>query len=148
MVKNVLVPTDGSTHAQKAIDLACDIAMKYDAKVYLLHVVSKTAIPEWVREYVKSERIEGSTEKAYWDLVGKRIIEAAERQVKAKGLKYSESMVAEGDPTEKILQYAKNNSVDMIVIGSRGLGDVMGKLLGSVSHKVCSMSECTCVTVK
>jgi nucleotide-binding universal stress UspA family protein len=57
-------------------------------------------------------------------------------------------MVFSGDPVEEIIQFAKNNDIDMIVIGSRGLGKIKGLLLGSVSSKVCHLAECTCVTIK
>ncbi|NIO03304.1 MAG: universal stress protein [Proteobacteria bacterium] len=58
-------------------------------------------------------------------------------------------MVAlQGDPAERIIEFAREKSVDMIVIGSRGLGPVKGLFLGSVSTKVCHLADCTCVTVK
>ncbi|NQU72224.1 MAG: universal stress protein, partial [Rhodospirillales bacterium] len=47
-----------------------------------------------------------------------------------------------------IIEYAEQHDIDMIVIGSRGLGDLKGMLLGSVSHKVAHLAECSCITVK
>ena len=58
------------------------------------------------------------------------------------------SAVLMGDPAEKIVEYAKANGIDMIVIGNRGLGAVKMLFMGSVSNKVCNLAECTCVTVK
>ncbi|UCH19826.1 MAG: universal stress protein [Deltaproteobacteria bacterium] len=75
-------------------------------------------------------------------------MKAAQNQVKAKGLKIVKATVSRGDPAEEIVKFSKNNDIDMIVIGSRGLGQTKGILLGSVSSKVCHLSECTCVTVK
>jgi nucleotide-binding universal stress UspA family protein len=46
------------------------------------------------------------------------------------------------------LQRARDRHVDMIFLGSRGLGDAKGLLMGSVSHKVAHLAECTCVSVK
>ncbi len=54
----------------------------------------------------------------------------------------------DGDPTSEILKYAEENDVDMIVLGSRGLGKLGMLMLGSVSHKVCNIAQRTCVTVK
>ena len=56
--------------------------------------------------------------------------------------------VLDGDPANRILEYAERESVDCIVIGSRGLSDVKGLLVGSVSHKVSNRARCTCITVK
>ncbi len=42
----------------------------------------------------------------------------------------------------------KGLHVDMIFLGSRGLGDAQSLLMGSVSHKVAHLAECTCVSVK
>ena len=49
-----------------------------------------------------------------------------------RGLATVEALVIEGDPARQIAEVAKKRNVDMIVMGSRGLGDVQGLLLGSV----------------
>ncbi len=56
--------------------------------------------------------------------------------------------VLDGDPAERILEYAERESADCIVMGSRGLSDVRGLVLGSVSHKVSNRAVCTCIAVK
>ena len=58
------------------------------------------------------------------------------------------TLLEDGDPASTILRVAKGLDADMIVLGSRGLGDAKGLLLGSVSHKVAHFAECTCVSVK
>ena len=57
-------------------------------------------------------------------------------------------MTEYGDPAERILDCAKREHVDMIVMGTRGLSDLKGLLMGSVSHKVSHLADCACVTVK
>jgi nucleotide-binding universal stress UspA family protein len=85
-MSKILVPTDGSVQAQKAIDFACDLAWEYNAEVYIAHVAFKTKVPEYVVEFVKTERIEGSPERVYMDALGKDIIERAEDQVRGAGV--------------------------------------------------------------
>jgi nucleotide-binding universal stress UspA family protein len=58
------------------------------------------------------------------------------------------TLLAGGDPADAILEAAKREKADTIVLGSRGLGDFKGLVLGSVSHKVAAHAECTCITVK
>jgi nucleotide-binding universal stress UspA family protein len=65
MVKKILVPTDGSEHARRAIDLASDIALRYDAMLYILHVISETTIPDEVLDYIRVERVEEPPERVY-----------------------------------------------------------------------------------
>jgi len=56
--------------------------------------------------------------------------------------------VTDGDPTKCILAAAASEGVDTIAPGNRGLGNIDGMLVGSVSHKVSHLAECTCITVK
>lgn len=150
MIKKILVPTDGSDHARKAIEYACDFALKYDAMVYFLHVIRRSHVPKEILDYIKVERIEEPPEHVFLQLqkIGDGITKAAEREAREKGVKEVESVVVEGDPAKKIIELARREGVDTIVMGSRGLGTLEGVFLGSVSHKVCNLVHCTCVTVK
>lgn len=147
MIKKILVPTDGSNHAKKAIEYACDLASKYGATVHLMHVISKSEIPEGLDRYIEVEKIEAPREQVL-KKIGDGIIKGGLTEAKAKGTNNVKSSIVIGDPAEKIVEFAKENGVDMIIMGSRGLGAMKGILLGSVSSKVCHAAGCTCVTVK
>ena len=56
--------------------------------------------------------------------------------------------VVEGKAADNIIAAAAKENADLIVMGRRGLGDVAGLLMGSVSHKVTHLSDCACLTVK
>ena len=147
-MNKILVATDGSVQAQKAIDFACDLAWKHNAAVYIAHVAFKTKVPEYVVEFVKTERVEGSPERVYMDALGKDIIERAEDQVRGKGLHNFQSVIMQGEPSEEIIRFAKDHEIDTIVMGNRGLGGMQRLLQGSVSQKVCSGGNYTCLRVK
>jgi nucleotide-binding universal stress UspA family protein len=147
MIKNIPVPTDGSIHAKKAIDYACNLASKYGATVHLMHVIHKSEIPEGLDRYIEVEKIEAPREKVL-KKIGDGIIKAGLTEAKARGVEDVKSSVVIGDAAEKIVEFAKENGVDMTIMGSRGLGAMKGILLGSISSKVCQVAECTCVTVK
>ena len=55
MIKKILVPTDGSGHAEKAVNYASDLALKYDAGLYLMHAVQESKIPDGFEEFLKAE---------------------------------------------------------------------------------------------
>ena len=139
MLKKILIATDGSDHARKAIGHASDIAAKYKATVYLIHVVP----PLHIVTEVDVKNIQDNQQK-----IAKQIIEEAEREVKKKGVESYQSTILQGQPAREILDFARENNVDMIVMGSHGAGKVEMLMLGSVSHKVCHLADCTCVTVK
>lgn len=111
-------------------------------------MVSETEIPEEVLKYIRVEKFEEPPERVYLQKVGEGIIAAAEKEAKDKGVKEFQSRVIQGDPAEEIINFAREKGVDMIMLGSRGLGQVKGMLLGSVSNKVCHVADCTCVTVR
>jgi nucleotide-binding universal stress UspA family protein len=140
-IKKILVPVDGSEQARKAIDFAANLAKQNDATVHLLHVYKLPIIPEGMGEYVISDRIE-------LQALGDQIISVAQDEVRKKGGQHIEATVMEGDPAERIIAYAKDHDVDMIVMGSRGLGSFKGLLLGSVSNKVSHRADRTCVIVR
>ncbi len=60
----------------------------------------------------------------------------------------SRTEVKVGNPARTIVAFAARSGADLIVMGGRGHGDIEGFLLGSVSHKVSNLAECTCMTVK
>ena len=173
MLSTILVPTDGSVHADKAVDLAGDLAGKYGAKIVLLHVLLRGHMPEGLVRAANVEhlgkksgqpsnlvnmpieimaRVEGKKGTQMpldvLEFIGKRVLAGAEQVCRDKGVETVELAVEEGNPTEIILAYAKRTKADMIVMGSRGLSGLQGVLVGSVSHQVGHLATCTCVTVK
>jgi nucleotide-binding universal stress UspA family protein len=80
--------------------------------------------------------------------LGDQILERAKRAARKKGVKDIATRVDDGDPARCIIDRAKAENADLIVLGSRGLGDLEGLFMGSVSHKVSHLAECSCVTVK
>jgi nucleotide-binding universal stress UspA family protein len=173
MFKTILVPTDGSVHAKKAVDLAGDLAATHSAKIVLLHVLLRGHMPEGLMRAAQVEhlgeshetprnlvnmpqeimaRVEGKKGTQLplevLDFIGKRVLASAERVCRDKGVEAVELFVEEGNPTEIILDYAKRINADMIVMGSRGLSTLKGILMGSISTQVSQLADCTCVTVK
>lgn len=65
-----------------------------------------------------------------------KILGDAERRARRKGVKVVRKATGQGDPATAIAKYARRNKIDLIVVGIRGLGDVKGMLMGSVSRKV------------
>jgi nucleotide-binding universal stress UspA family protein len=171
--KNILCPVDGSDHANKALRLTIDLATKYDARLVLVHVLLRHVD---TRELKRFAEIEGLTKTVAGEIdrlmavdsrveivrlrdlqtistgvlvnIGEHILELAKLEAENNGVHDVSIMVLDGDPAERILEHAERENADCIVMGSRGLSDVKGLVLGSVSHKVGNRAACTCITVK
>lgn len=177
MLERILVAVDGSNHANKALDWACDLASRYDSELIAVHVISDRPLSKAERQMAEVE-FHHEIAKGYdvtplmdarGDLSlmgqvlaaqaaetgvrfrhawGERILEGVRFRAKDKKVKKFEGLLREGGPARSILNVAKDRRVDPIVMGRRGLGDLEGLLLGSVSHKVTQLAECPCLTVK
>jgi len=150
MFKHILVPVDGSEHAARAIDIACDLAKHYGARLTLLHVLTHPGgyyVPPELKSFADIEHMK-LTEHDVVESVGREIVCHAERQVAGKGVKNCNGRLEIGDPVGCIAEVVRRDGIDLIVMGRRGLGDLGGLLLGSVSHKVAQAVDCCCLTVK
>lgn len=139
MIKSILVPIDGSRHAEKALTYALEMAEKCEAGIEILTVVPEVvSSPDWMKEY--TEKMKEKSEE---------MLSESFRMAKEIILDINISKrLEEGLTVEKILEIAERGNHDMIVMGSRGLGFVKGFLLGSVSNKVVNHAEIPVLIVK
>ena len=100
-----------------------------------------------VKRYMEVEHLSGEPQYVL-DEYTEKVIQDAKDAARKAGLTKVKSEVKTGQPARAIVDFAKRGKFDAIVMGSRGLGDIEGFLLGSVSHKVASLSQCTVITVK
>lgn len=151
MSKKFLAAVDGSEHGWKALDLAANLAKLSDAELIVLHVVPYEPMPEGLKQFANVEGIPPEEMEARYHLqrdIGDKIIKEAEARVRQSGFARVKTQAAEGHAANQIAAIAKSEGADMVFLGSRGLGDVTGLLMGSVSHKVMHLASCTCVAVK
>jgi nucleotide-binding universal stress UspA family protein len=146
VIKTVGVAMDGSPPATRALALAADIARRYEAELHLVHVVGALPIPEGFEEFARIENVDRS---AWVELgrVGEAVLGAARVEATAKGVREVRTQVLTGDPAERLLGYAHDHGVALLVMGRRGLGRIRGLLMGSVSAKVSSVAECPVIIV-
>ena len=138
-INRILVPIDGSEHAEKALTLALEIAEKHEACIEILTVVPGLVNdPEWMKVYTEKMKENGEV------MLSEALRKAKESKPEIKISKRLE----EGVTVPKILEIAKEGNHDIIIIGSRGLGFVKGFILGSVSSKVVNQAEIPVLIVK
>ncbi len=174
MTDRILVATDGSSAAQRAAEIAADLARARDLPIILLSVVDDRPVPESLRHLAEVEHmVEAAPQPAgpnmanvpSWMVDGVRAAAVAEEGIgirramsrvaidKAKEcmarleVETVQPLVEEGDAAETILNVAAREGAGLIVMGTRGLGGLKGILQGSVSKAVCERAACPCVTV-
>ena len=147
-MKRFLVAVDGSEHSKKAVDMAIDMAKKGHAEIILIHVMEERGVPKGLDPWMKIEGMRSSGDYFEWVCKSDQFLGEAEERIKAaRGIEV-EHICVNGDPADEILNAADSHKVDVIVMGSRGLGRFSRSFMGSVSTKVCNHANRTCVTVK
>ncbi|MCY0858830.1 MAG: universal stress protein [Sulfolobaceae archaeon] len=138
MISKILIAYDGSEPSKKALNLGIELAKQMKAKLLILHVVN-TCIESW--GIPLNDAI--NTLKTVGDAKVKEALEIAKSQgVEAEGI------VIEGEPSNKIVEVANIQGVDLIVMGNRGLSRFKRIFLGSVSQGVIEQSKIPVVVVK
>ena len=144
MIKSILVPVDGSEHSVKALTLAVDIAEKYDATLSVLFVASHK-INEDLRHYTAHE-FNSKDDSDVSEQIGKSTINRMINKLKTNVV--IKPVVLLGDPAAQIVEYSMDNKFDMVVMGNRGLSDIKGMMMGSVSRRVRRLVTCAFVSIK
>jgi len=104
-------------------------------------------IPQEIMARVEDKKTATLSAEAL-DFIARHFLSRVKQICKDAGVKKITERVEEGNPTRHILNIAEKSKIDMIVMGSRGLSELKGLLIGSVSSKVSHLCTCTCVTVK
>lgn len=148
MSEQILVPVDGSEHAFRALEVACTLAKAENRSIRLLHVVASKEVPAALKRYAEIEHMQAAPDYLYETGIAENVLNAARDQVLADGVQNVECSIEHGDATKGILEVVGREEVDTIVMGTRGLSDFQGMVLGSVAHKVAHAADCRVIIVK
>lgn len=139
-VEHILVPADGSAESEAAFAWACDLARYYDAEITLLYIVDITKLG--------SLGLPGGPEKPqqFDHEQGKMILQKfCEETLEGVSV---HTVSVYGDPGPEIIRLIDKHDINLVVMGSRGLGRVARWALGSVSTFVIHRAPCPVLTVK
>jgi nucleotide-binding universal stress UspA family protein len=139
----IVVATDGSEGAARAVALAADIARRFDATLHIVHVLEG-----YGREDEALECRADSAHAAVFETraaSGGAIVRGAREQAQALGVARLETETRTGPVAETIMEIARDEKADAIVVGKRGHGRLAGLVLGSVSQKIACEARCPVV---
>jgi len=174
MFKSIVVAFDGSAHASRALDTAAKLAARDQAPLGIINVIDSDYmnLPVEIRKMGEIEHIIEPMPnllvdfaKAPANLAGNMarssvdsqramlqyaefLVAEARKQAMACGATEVEARVVTGDSAEAVVDFASERNADLIVCGSRGLGRMQKLLLGSTSHKIAQLAECSCLTIR
>lgn len=141
-MKHILLATDGSSGADRASDVAAELAKATGARLSIVTVGDNIS----GKEADRLARAEGNVADAL-DAISNAILRQAKERVQRAGVSDVVVQSGWGDPAEVLIEIAKRVRPDAIVIGRRGRGRLAGLLLGSVSQKVASLAPCVVIVV-
>lgn len=142
MFETVVIATDGSESAQRAVRMAIDFADRFDACVHALYVVDETELQ------ASPDEIKADLEQALEDAGGEALSFVRERTAAETANDCIVTAVREGEPTGEIISYAKECDADLIATGTRGRHGDHAFLLGSVAESVVRRSPFPVLTVR
>jgi len=143
-LKRVLFTTDFSEFSLAAIDYACTLADRFDAELHVLHVF---------QEPVPVAPVPGMPFPPLGSYLEDVKRAAAEQLAKAVDAEWDENhrvvrATAQGSPFVEIIRYARENKIDMIVMGTHGRSGLSHALIGSVAERVVRKAPCPVLTIR
>ena len=149
-IRRILVAVDGSKPSLDASSEAIDLAKKLHGELIAIHVISSD-----IRYNYLEDTITPRLPRALKDVMmvamqkGETHVDKVKKKAKENGVKVRTDVVLGiSSVVKEIVEYAENNKIDMIVIGSRGLSGIKKMLLGSVANGVVTYAHCPVLVTK
>ena len=147
MIKSILVATDASPAANRALTLAIDMAVRHEAALEIVHVIRDLQIPDNLRAMAQVMNMADARGDVMM-FVAEQVLNDARERARKGGVGKVGTYVGKGDPAGAIIAQARRRESDLVVLGTRGLSTTEGALLGSVSRKVANLSKTNCLIVR
>ncbi len=145
MFKKIVVAVDGSDGSKEALKIAVGLQKSGGGELLIVTIFRHHSLLEASMSMVRPD------DPVNMDDVmrdyAKQVAEEAKEIAASEGASNVRAFAKSGQPARGIVKFAEEHGADLIVVGSRGIGDVEGFLLGSVSHKVTSLANCPVLVV-
>jgi len=141
-MQRILVATDGSRGGNRAVIAAAQLVKATGATLSVVTVGGNVSGAE-LRQLARAE---GGAGEAL-ELISNQVLVEAIKRARRLGISNIKAHVGWGDAAEVIIETARREKSDVIVVGRRGRGRLAGLLLGSVSQKIASLAPCIVMIV-
>lgn len=142
-IRKILFPTDFLEGSEQAVPYAIDLAKKYEAKIYIIHIIHD--ILETSGLYVPHVTVDELYDNM--ELEAEKEIKRAYLE-KLRGFDNVEYIVKRGIPYEEIIRFSEENGIDLIVMATHGRRGFDRILFGSTAEKVIKTAKCPVLTIR
>jgi universal stress protein A len=142
MFKKILCPVDFSKFTPQIVACAVDLAKKYGSELHLLHVIPNLTYFTPYESFLTPENLV-AVEKNIQDEVSNEFA-----KLLAKITIGAKTATRTGTPFVEIIDYAKTENIDLIVMGTHGRSGIEHILIGNVAEKVVRKSPCPVLTIR
>ncbi|MDE1763292.1 MAG: universal stress protein [Thaumarchaeota archaeon] len=142
MFEHIMVPYDQSEPANRALEFATDLAKKYSSKISVVSCIVPQVPMNPVMSASYAETLMLMRKSAA------SAVSEIESKMKSLGISAKTEILEGVSVVNELLSFAESHQVDLIVMGSRGLGGFKKLLLGSVASSVSQHSTCPVLIVK
>jgi len=150
-LSRILVPIDGSKPSREALEFAVNLAAKYNSKICLVNVIPTHQICHWLTVsdgiFCSDSLFVPSVIMREMEKESESLLVSALTLVQSIGIE-SYARMGKGYPANEIVRIAKEENVDLIVIGSNNASFFTRILFGSVSYSVARRAPCPVLIIK
>ena len=140
MFKKILIANDGSEGAKHALKVAIDFAKKYNAELHSISV--EEGVPHYAATIGEVEEYKKEANE-FFNKINDEAVDLSRKE----GIELHTKVQA-GHEVETIINYAKEEKFDLLVIGFMGHSKIFGRVWGSTSQNIAKLAPCTVVVVK
>ncbi len=140
-IQKIMVPLDFSPRGEEVLDFAIDLSRQYDAALAVVHV------NELPPNLLPSGALPPNLVES-WLADVNALLGNAETRAVAAGVRHVETELLQGVPHVEIVRGAREDGVDLIVMGTHGRTGVKHALIGSVAERVVRKAPCPVLTVR
>jgi nucleotide-binding universal stress UspA family protein len=141
MFRKILNANDGSDHAFKALEIACDLAAKYQAELHMI-LVEEAAVPSDTDLIGEVEQIKSSED---------RLVRAEIRRAQSIAARHDVSLqhhILTGHVVRRVVDFANENRIDLLVIGATGHAGLYERMLGTRADRIAHLAHCPVLIVR
>ncbi|MEM7562175.1 MAG: universal stress protein [Pseudomonadota bacterium] len=147
MFNKILVATDASVASSRAVDFAAQLSIQHDSELLILNVIRDMQLPAELTQAPQFEAFNNARDELMREAAD-QILKEAKRGARKSGAKSIQTAIGSGDPATSIAGFARRRSIDLIVLGTRGLSKANASAMGSVSRKLLDLTDVNCLVIR
>jgi len=141
----ILLATDGSKSANRAVEFAAQLAASLDAALWIVNITDDVGPPSGpLEEFSRAEHV---SRREMAEAMSVEMLSAARARAEGRGARHVQIESRRGDAAQSIIELAEEKRADAIIVGKRGCGPLAGLLVGSIAQKLVCVAPVPVIVV-